>query len=114
MSSMLSDVIQGIHKRMVRCGGYLCVNRTIILCMLCIFITGVSQVLGTKQSTRFTLKIDVFMTVLLLPINHKHKDSTVVCGCKRTRSFHYSHSAWIDTFSYLSTAAKGIVRVRQS
>jgi hypothetical protein len=28
--------IQGLHKRMVRCGGYLCVNRTILLCMPCI------------------------------------------------------------------------------
>jgi hypothetical protein len=28
--------IQGIHKKMVRCGGYLCVNRTILLCTPCI------------------------------------------------------------------------------
>jgi hypothetical protein len=29
--------IQSIHKRMVRCGGYLCVNRTILLFMPCIY-----------------------------------------------------------------------------
>jgi hypothetical protein len=28
--------MQGIHKRMVRCGSYLCVNRTIFLCMPCL------------------------------------------------------------------------------
>jgi hypothetical protein len=55
--------IQDIHKRMVRCGGYLCVNRTILLCMPCIYLYRLNNHKIKQQKLTARSEVHIYMYI---------------------------------------------------